>query len=189
MTSLRRKEDFDKDLEKCMTLKQVISILKKAPQDKRVKIGFGAPHSYRGYYECLAFTMLGNVTVGDMLLSAEQSLGHTFTGWKGGNFTMGKKTKVYLASRGECGKPLTEKKLLAMLGVEKASVGWVRSNTVVEKKLTKEIEQMEELYESNDPEIAHAKADALLCKIIRDNLGSGGKQLVVLFKSMKKRYG
>jgi hypothetical protein len=67
-----------------------------ADPTKRVRIGFTNPHSYRGYYEQLAFERAENVAVGDMLAAAQSALGRTFQGWKGGDYTMREYTDVWL---------------------------------------------------------------------------------------------
>lgn len=69
--------------------------------------GFYRPHSYRGDYSQLAFVPRSDVSVADMLASAREANGKTYTGWKGGEFTMGDYTDVYLAQVGECGEQLT----------------------------------------------------------------------------------
>lgn len=82
-------------------LGQLIQRLEQAPQDQVCPLGFGKPHSYRGYYECLEFTPKANVRVGDMLTEAKGALGKVFTGYKGGNYQMGEHTDVYLGEYGE----------------------------------------------------------------------------------------
>lgn len=69
--------------------------------DAVVPDGFCNPHSYRGYYEQLAFEPAQNVRVRDMLLDAEHALGSTFQGWKGGDYTMDEHTDCWLAHRGD----------------------------------------------------------------------------------------
>ena len=63
-----------------MRLRQLIKILKDENLDKVLKLGFCNPHSYRGYYEQLAFEPSQNVRVGDMLDAALDACGKTFTG-------------------------------------------------------------------------------------------------------------
>lgn len=65
--------------------------------------GFDGPHSYRGYYEQLAFEPTPDVAVSDMLSSARSALGATYEGWKGGNYTMDEHTQCWLAWEGEGG--------------------------------------------------------------------------------------
>src|SRR5690348_7658276 len=86
-----------------MTLGELISELKKMDANKVVPIGFGSPHSYRGYYEDLAFEPAENVTIGSMLAHAESALGKTFQGYKGGDYVMEDSTTVWIASYGEGG--------------------------------------------------------------------------------------
>lgn len=63
----------------------------------------GNPHSYRGYYSDLSFERVRASTVADVLSDARDSLGHTFTGWKGGDFRMHDKTPLWIAAEGCCG--------------------------------------------------------------------------------------
>lgn len=86
-----------------MTLGELITELKKEPPEKVCRWGFGHPHSYRGYYDELAFEPCENVTVNQMLADAEQSLGKTFTGYKGGDYEMCEWTEVWIANEGEAG--------------------------------------------------------------------------------------
>lgn len=99
-----------------MTLGELIQRLKEAPRDFRVPFGFHEPHSYRGYYDQLAFEPTTNVTVGEMLDAAESALGETFTGYKGGDYTMGEYTDVWIAHYGECGDGISHMLLDYMLG-------------------------------------------------------------------------
>lgn len=85
------------------TLGEVIAHLQTLPPDMVVAQGFAHPHSYRGYYEDLAFEPAGNVTVKAMLADAERALGSVFTGYKGGDYTMDERTDCWLASYGDTG--------------------------------------------------------------------------------------
>lgn len=69
------------------------------------------PHSYRGYYSDLAFQPQSNavvtaagafqhLTVEAVLILARGSLGHTFTGYKGGDFKMQLDTPLWVARYG-----------------------------------------------------------------------------------------
>lgn len=71
-----------------LTLREVIARLEREDPAKRLPVGFHAPHSYRGYYEQLAFEVTYDITVGDMLAAAEAAMGATFQGWKGGDYVM-----------------------------------------------------------------------------------------------------
>lgn len=88
-----------------MTLGELIAELRDAPR-ATLREGFHKPHSYRGYYDCLAFQPAENVTVEQMLSDAEDSVGRVFHGYKGGDYTMGLYTPVYLAEYGACGEEL-----------------------------------------------------------------------------------
>lgn len=87
-------------------LGQLIERLKKEDPAKVVRHGFHNPHSYRGYYEDVAFEPAPNARVVDMLDSATSALGATFQGWKGGDFTMDEHTLVWLAFEGACGESI-----------------------------------------------------------------------------------
>jgi hypothetical protein len=86
-----------------MTLSELIERLEKMPQDKVVPFGFGDPHSYRGYYDQLAFAPRESVRVADMLADAKSAMGKTFEGYKGGDYEMGPYTEVNIAHYGSCG--------------------------------------------------------------------------------------
>lgn len=98
-----------------MTLKDLITALESAPQDKVVRHGFGHPHSYRGYYDELAFEPVENVTVAQMLADAKSALGATYCGYKGGSYTMSEWTPVWLAECGSCGEGIGPTLLRYML--------------------------------------------------------------------------
>ncbi len=63
-----------------LALDELIEILAAEPADKVVAVGFHRPHSYRGYYEDLAFEVTTNVTVGTMLAEARSALDSTYQG-------------------------------------------------------------------------------------------------------------
>lgn len=84
-----------------MELGKLIQRLEQADPDLAVRMGFGSPHSYRGYYDELAFEPEPNVSVGDMLEAAKGALGKTFIGYKGGEFTMDEYTTVWISRYGE----------------------------------------------------------------------------------------
>lgn len=87
-----------------MILEELIEQLEEYNPDTEVRLGFGHPHSYRGDYCCLAFEPVENTTMGDMLEAAKSAMGRTFTGYKGGEYTMNEWTACYLASYGCCGE-------------------------------------------------------------------------------------
>jgi len=86
-----------------MTLGELIKRLESADPTQVVRWGFGDPHSYRGYYEQLAFEPKENVTVASMLADAKSALGRTFCGYKGGDYVMDEWTSVWIANYGESG--------------------------------------------------------------------------------------
>lgn len=99
-----------------MYLRELIAALECEDPDKVLPIGFAHPHSYRGYYGDLAFERENNITVGRILIDANRSLGQTFQGYKGGDFTMHEYTKCWLANYGQTGEtigPLLLQLLLA----------------------------------------------------------------------------
>lgn len=83
-----------------MRLGELISLLERMPQDMVVENGFGGPHSYRGYYERVAFSPALNVTVASMLAHATSALGKTFQGYKGGDYVMDEHTLCHVAEYG-----------------------------------------------------------------------------------------
>lgn len=90
-----------------MRLGQLISALSLHPnQNAVVPMGFDNPHSYRGFYEDVAFEPAMNVTIGAMLTAAQEALGSTYQGYKGGDFTMTWDTSCWLAHEGCTGETL-----------------------------------------------------------------------------------
>lgn len=89
-----------------MTLGELITALERLPQDRVVKHGFKKPHSYRGYYDELAFVPAENVAVASMLADARAGLVGVYTGWKGGEYSYRLSTDVWLAERGCCGEQI-----------------------------------------------------------------------------------
>jgi hypothetical protein len=59
--------------------------------------------SYRGFYDHLALGYKRDykATVGSVLKMAEDAVGDSFTGWKGGTYTMDRKTPVWVANQGD----------------------------------------------------------------------------------------
>jgi hypothetical protein len=99
------------------SLESLIARLKAEDPAKVVAVGFAEPHSYRGYYEDLAFEVRLDTTVGEMLAAAESAVGATYHGWKGGEYTMKGWTACWLVrSRGECGETIGSLLLDFMLG-------------------------------------------------------------------------
>lgn len=97
-----------------MTLGELIAALEAEP-DHIASEAVINPHSYRGYYDELAFETQPFGTVREMLDIARSAVGETYTGWKGGEYTMDEYTPVHLATIGDCGEPLTIRALRWML--------------------------------------------------------------------------
>lgn len=94
-----------------VTLGELIRELDAVPPDLPVLLDDGMspgpPHSYRGHYADLAFEPTkSSVTAGDLLEWSRRALGGTFTGWKGGDFTMDTRTPLWVASEGDLGRAL-----------------------------------------------------------------------------------
>lgn len=98
------------------TLGEVILLLKAAPQTDKVSLDFTDENprgldSYRGYYEdvALKYDYEGPaITVSQLLKMFEEADGKTYTGYKGGEFTMYRKTLVWVAPYGHTGRMLTD---------------------------------------------------------------------------------
>lgn len=86
-----------------MTLGELI--IKLESMDNGLELdSIGEPDSYRGYYSDLAFEKMGGkITVEKLLPIVKDCLNQTFTGYKGGDFTMTKITPIWIASYGCCG--------------------------------------------------------------------------------------
>jgi hypothetical protein len=96
-----------------MNLGEVIEKLKQCNPDKPVLIDTGEKprsfQSYRGYYSDLAIDFdeeEKETTVAELLQMAEAANGETFTGYKGGDFTMSRSTPVWVSEYGTTGKML-----------------------------------------------------------------------------------
>jgi hypothetical protein len=87
-----------------VTLGEMIETLKRADKNAPVIIDRGgAPDrlcSYRGYYADLAFGLCERTTVDEVLRDCEFALGHTFEGYKGGNYVMGEDTPLWVSEWG-----------------------------------------------------------------------------------------
>jgi len=103
-------------------LRQLIAALEQHDPNRVVKRGFDNPHSYRGFYDQLAFEPAEGVTVGSMLACARGAVDRVFQGYKGGIYVMREHTDVWLANRGELGEPLSPLALECMLGSNRGSL-------------------------------------------------------------------
>ncbi len=94
--------DFQKERSATqMTLGQLIAELEKLPPERTI-VGFGNPHSYRGYYSDLAFEPTEDeITVINLLTSCrEDCMGQKFEGYKGGDFYMTAETPLWISDWG-----------------------------------------------------------------------------------------
>ena len=100
-----------------MNLGDLIKQLEEYNPDTKVPLGFGAPHSYRGDYYSVAFEPVEVTTIGEMLEHAKSALGATFTGYKGGEYTMDDWAACYIAAYGCSGETLGPILLAYMAGI------------------------------------------------------------------------
>lgn len=88
-----------------MTLGQYICYLESCraqlSPETTLPIGLGAPHSWRGAYEELAFEPIANMPLQDMINQAKGALGKKFTGYKGGEFLMTSQTPIHIDYYGQ----------------------------------------------------------------------------------------
>lgn len=99
-----------------MILQELIDFLAAHDPGIVAPVGFHSPHSYRGYYDDLAFEPLENATVKEMLACARSAVGKTFEGYKGGSYTMGLYSTVYLSEYGTTGEEIGPILLRYMVG-------------------------------------------------------------------------
>jgi len=83
-----------------ITLGELIEYLADLDQSAVLPRGFYNPHSYRGYYDQLAFEPVNQITVGEMLGAARSALNRRFIGYKGGEFWMSEPTPAWIAFYG-----------------------------------------------------------------------------------------
>lgn len=83
-----------------MMLEDLIAALEAEDPTRVLSDGFDSPHSYRGFYDELAFEPAHNITVGGMLAAARSALGATFQGYKGGEYRMTAYTDCWLSEYG-----------------------------------------------------------------------------------------
>jgi len=98
-----------------MSLGELIAALEAADPRLVLPHGFHNPHSYRGYYEQLAFEPAQNVTVADMLNDARSALGTVYQGYKGGSYRMVDYTECWLAEHGCCSEDMLGPRLIGYM--------------------------------------------------------------------------
>lgn len=89
-----------------MTLGKLIAALEAMPGNAEVA-NLRRAHSYRGYYDDLAFERdAGTRPAVDLLTECRAAMGRLFCGYKGGDFLMGEWTPVWIAEYGCSGLKL-----------------------------------------------------------------------------------
>jgi hypothetical protein len=93
-----------------MTLGDLIETLASMPADYKVRFDNGRVPtelcSWRGVYAELTLDSDGGdarMFVGDLLKNAEEAVGKTFQGYKGGDYTMSRETPVWADEYGDYG--------------------------------------------------------------------------------------
>lgn len=77
-------------------------------KDKPYPVGIGEPNSYRGGYSSVAFAPVSGITLAEMIDNVNSAIGSTYSGFKGGHYTMSEDSYCYIAHFGHCGTPVTE---------------------------------------------------------------------------------
>ena len=89
-----------------LTLGKLIAALEAMPPGAEVA-NLNAAHSYRGYYEDLAFEKgTGLRPASELLAECRAAMGQVFEGYKGGDFVMGALTPLWVANYGNTGLKL-----------------------------------------------------------------------------------
>ena len=90
-----------------MTLGKLIAALEQLPPDSEVD-ALISPHSYRGYYEDLAFEPSVGIKqkASEALDVCKGAMGQVFVGYKGGDFVMGALTPIWCATYSCCGQKI-----------------------------------------------------------------------------------
>lgn len=89
-----------------MTLGKLIVALESMPDTAPVA-NLRNPGSYRGYYSDLYFELHeGTRSAIDLLMDCRGAMGKVFEGYKGGEYQMGERTPLWIATYGCCGDKL-----------------------------------------------------------------------------------
>jgi len=99
-------DDDEREWMPQLTLGELVSKLRQFDDYAALIIDTGAVpkyvDSYRGYYEQLAINTGGSTcSVGEFLSMLRAADGHSFEGYKGGKFRMGKNTEMWVSEYGE----------------------------------------------------------------------------------------
>lgn len=105
-----------------MRLGQFIAVLRRLPPS--LPVGLSAVHSFRGYYDQVAFEPTPGATAALALEEAEYAVGHTFEGWKGGDYTMDESTMCWVADKGSSSDVTVGEYMTEIL------VGWLEEASV-----------------------------------------------------------
>lgn len=85
-----------------LTIQEAIDYLRTLPANTMLSKAFDNSHSFRGDYSCLGIQAVeGRVMAASAFADfLEEDIGSTYSGWKGGEFTMHEDTHVYVAKHG-----------------------------------------------------------------------------------------
>jgi hypothetical protein len=90
-----------------LSLGEFLDVLERQPEADLVLFDFGGMvptrvNSYRGYYEDLAigFGDVDTPKVAEVLKELRSAIGKTFEGYKGGNYRMGRNSRLWVANYG-----------------------------------------------------------------------------------------
>jgi len=85
---------------KQLTIAELVEQLSSFPSDKQID-ALECAHSYRGYYDDIAFESNGRKQPANEVMNYVIScIGQQFEGYKGGTYTMDKNTHVWLSTEG-----------------------------------------------------------------------------------------
>ena len=122
--TLRLPPDYkEAEIQDHLVLGNVMDTLESLPMERECLLGFEHAHSYRGYYEDLAFVRSTKTrAISELCSDLRRACGGRFYGWKGGEYQMDRECWVWIAEVGCEGAPLTRKLLAEMLGIQKSEV-------------------------------------------------------------------
>lgn len=105
------------ELSEHVTLGELVEVTKTEFERNPTRsiLGLVDGHSYRGYYDQIAFNK-GVLQVAEMYAEVRHCVGRVYEGYKGGDFTMRPHTLVWIAAYGETGRELTPAELKTMFG-------------------------------------------------------------------------
>ena len=89
-----------------MTLGKLIDRLSEMDPYIVIQAGLNSPHSYRGYYHDIAFEHGQPCSVAYALELCRSVMEEVFTGYKGGEYQMGRNTPAWIADYGRTGQKI-----------------------------------------------------------------------------------